>query len=262
MLIGRRLLATEISSVCLALFLSTISFADFDGVVAAVECVLFAVGLISGAFAWMSLQKKARFICAIFLLIPGLLLPELLRCAWDNAVHPPHLKEEVSLYTAALLAFQKDDFKTAEECYKSILQKEKSGYFRGHTQVELALASSLAGQGKVGEAEQVYLAAIARYVGDKENYEPKQGFGSDIRVTCVQNLANFYLNQKRYSDAEPLFKRALMMHTKNKSFSYECVQCNEQYARLLRAKDRTDEAKTFEQEAVRIRRHNGWKPDD
>ncbi len=262
MLIGRWLLAIEISSVCLALFLSAITFADYDmyGVVATVECVLFVVGLISGALAWMSLHKMTRFTCAIFLLIPGLLLPQLLWWSWDNAVHPPHLKEEASLDNVAFAALQKDDFKTAEESYKSILQKERSGYFRGHNQVELALAVSLEGQGKVAEAEQVYLAAIARYVGDKESYEPKDP--GDIQVTCIQNLADFYLNQKRYSDAEPLFKRALMMHTKNKWLSYEYVKCNEEYARLLRAKERTDKAKPFEQEAQRIRKLNGWKPDD
>jgi tetratricopeptide (TPR) repeat protein len=236
------------------------SFVDFDmyGVVNSLECMLFSVGLISGAFAWKSLQKVARVICAVFLLIPSLLLPQTLWWGWTNAIHPPHLKEEVSLNNAAFESL-KNDFKTAEAGFKNILQKEKSGYFRGHSHNELMLADCLEEQGKVNEAEQVYLSAIAQYVGDKESYEPKNGSSGDMRVTCVQNLAIFYMKQKRYSDAEPLFKRALMMHIKNQWLSYEYVLCNEDYARLLLVTARPDEAKGFVQEAQRIRNLHGWK---
>jgi tetratricopeptide (TPR) repeat protein len=249
---ARTLLAIEISSVCFALFLNILDFApDAWGVVNPLECLLLVAALVSGAFAWKWLQKTSRAICVVFLLIPALLLPGLLSWCWTNAIHPAHLRERQLLESAADKSMEQKDFKTAEQMYKSILQKEKSGYFQGYTWVELRLADTLENERKMKEAEQVYLSALDRYVDS--NHEPEQAFASDMRVTCVQNLAIFYLQQTRYKEAEGLFKRALAMHAKNQTRSWESMLCAKDYAQLLRATGRPDEAKPLEREAKSIR---------
>lgn len=234
---------------CAAIGLSCLTLADADGYgLLSAEMAFYLSGsLICGVIAFSLLSSKgARLACGLTLLISVVYLVQDLSWCWHNALHPPHWKELTLLRDQAFKALDSQDWEKAENLYKAIKDKEKSGYFASsHSSNELALAYALEQEKKFKEAEQIYLQALQSMerTHERRSYE---------LVTCVQNLAIFYLDQKRYSEAEPLFKRALHLH-KHDDGTWESMLCRENYASLLRNTGRTSEATVLEKEAKVIR---------
>ncbi|HEY9714447.1 MAG TPA: tetratricopeptide repeat protein [Chroococcales cyanobacterium] len=154
------------------------------------------------------------------------------------------MQECVDLQLSADRAFDQADYNKAEQLFKTILKKEQSGWFLGHQFNDFKLADALEKQRKFDEAEKVYIGAL-------RTLEKRHGDGSEL-VTCLQNLAIFYWMQRRYGEAEPLFRRALQLHRLH-DHTWESILCREDYAQLLRATNRTENALTLEQEAKTIR---------
>jgi tetratricopeptide (TPR) repeat protein len=245
----KSLVVLEIVLFCAAIFLSVLDCGDYDMytfVYASMALYLFGA-LICGGFAWKSVSKGFKVACGVIMLLSAVLLPQDLWWCWNNALHPPHYREHMALQSAADNASEKVDAAKAEQLYKTIMEKEKSGWFPRHSFNDLKLADALEQQKKFKEAEQVYLQALHTMEQAPPN-DPRNG----LLVTCVQNLAIFYQDQKRYADAEPLFKRALQLH-KRSDGTWEAMLCREDYARLLRETGRASEAKPLEQEAKAIR---------
>jgi len=72
-------------------------------------------------------------------------------------------------------------------------------------------------------------------------------------ATALNNLARIYRDQKRYSEAEALYKRALSIREKTFGPQDESVAAVlRNYAILLRALERKDEAKLLDLRARKI----------
>lgn len=242
------MLVLQVVFFCNAILLSCITLADYDeyGALYAKVAMYLSGALICGIFAFRLLSKGARLACGVILLVSLAYLLQVMSWCWNNALHPPHRKELRSLQNDADKACDLHKWEKAEHIYKEIADKEKSGYFASsHSSNELSLAYVLEQERKFEEAERVYLQALHTMdqTHERRSYD---------LVTCVQNLAIFYQDQKRYSEAEPLFKRALQLH-KSDDGSWESMLCREDYARLLRHNGRVSEAKTLEEEAKSIR---------
>jgi|CZKR01.1.fsa_nt_gi tetratricopeptide (TPR) repeat protein len=75
----------------------------------------------------------------------------------------------------------------------------------------------------------------------------------------LNNLAKHYDDQGRYSEAEPLYKRALTIEEKALGPDHPAVaQVTENLARTLRKLGRDTEAKAYEEQAAKI--HSNRKP--
>lgn len=247
-LIKVTILILQVVFFCVALALSCTTLADSDGYgPLCAEIAIYLTGTLTcGVIAFRLLGKGARLACGLFLLVSLVWMLQVLSWCWHNALHPPHWKELASLGNEADKACDLHDWEKAEHLYKTIRDKEKSGYFAlSHSSNELTLAYVLEQERKFHEAEQVYLQALhtMEQTHDRRSYK---------LVTCVQNLAIFYQDQKRYSEAEPLFKRALQLH-KQDDGTWESMLCREDYAQLLRESGRALEARALEKEAKAIR---------
>jgi hypothetical protein len=241
---ARILLEIEIASVCLSLLLSCITFADYDmiGPKQLIVAVSMAVALISGILSFKLLSKRLKIACGILLLYPVLLLPQQIWWCWNNAMHPPHYKERQSMDNAADRAEENKDFAGAERIYKNILEKEKVGYFRGHSWTELRLASALEEEKKYKEAEQVYLSTLKRVKPDDHERI------TDYPSLCSLNLAILYVKDKRYAESTALLKELMLRHREHGTQSWESVLRVDDYLKCLRAKGLSDEAEALERE--------------
>jgi tetratricopeptide (TPR) repeat protein len=243
------LLVWAIVLFCLALGMTTLDLADRDAYVfiyayAAVFLVGALVCGVCGAASWKSISKRFKIASVVIMLLSFLMLPKLLEWCCQKALHPTHYKELMALEQAARKAMDDGNGAKAEQLYKSIMQKEQSGWFPGHSSNELALAYALEQQKKFKEAEQLYLQTLRTW---------EKTADSASLATCEQNLAIFYLDRKRYLQAEAFFKRALRLHNERHDRSWESMLCREDYAQVLRATDRTEEAEPLERDAKAIR---------
>lgn len=247
-LIKVTMFALQIMLFCVACGLNCVDLADWDEYDSLnKQIAIYLTGaLICGIVAFRHLSKAARLACGLVLLMSIVWLLQLFSWCRNNALHPPHWKERMSLQQGADKACELKEWEKAEHLYKSIKDKETSGYFPlSHSSNELELAYVLEQEKKFQEAEQVYLQAL-------HSMEKKHDRRSYDFVTCVQNLAIFYQGQQRYREAEPLFKQALQLHKSNDG-TWESMLCREDYARLLKKTGRGAEAKSLEEEAKRIR---------
>lgn len=100
-------------------------------------------------------------------------------------------------------------------------------------------------QGKWQDAENSFKMAL----------QEAEGFGqNDGRLpTSLNNLANCYRQQGKFNEAEPLYKRALELKTKQVGpFSNELISIMENYAKMLRASGRESEATKLDDKARAI----------
>jgi tetratricopeptide (TPR) repeat protein len=80
-----------------------------------------------------------------------------------------------------------------------------------------------------------------------------QGQESEELATALNNLARVLRDQKRYSEAEPLYKRALAIREKAFGPNHESVAAVlRNYAILLKADNRAAEAKVLNARARKI----------
>ncbi len=101
-------------------------------------------------------------------------------------------------------------------------------------------------QGRYDEAKELFLAALE----EAEKFEDQ-----DIRLaTTLNELAYLYFTQGEYTEAEPLYQRALSIYEKAWGPEHPDVAMTlENYAALLREMDRNAEAEKLEERARAIR---------
>jgi tetratricopeptide (TPR) repeat protein len=79
-------------------------------------------------------------------------------------------------------------------------------------------------------------------------------------ATCLNNLAELYKFQGKYTDAEPLYQQALQIMEKALGPEHpHLATCLENYALLLRMTRKEAEALPFESRARAIREKQGKK---
>jgi tetratricopeptide (TPR) repeat protein len=100
-------------------------------------------------------------------------------------------------------------------------------------------------QGKMADAENSFKMAL----------QEAEGFGvNDARLPqTLNNLANCYRQQGKFKDAEPLYQRALEIKTKQVGpLSGDLIPVMDNYAKMLRASGREQEADKLDQKARAI----------
>lgn len=107
------------------------------------------------------------------------------------------------------------------------------------------MAQTAMNQGKPQEAETLFRNAIQ----EAESFDAK-----DPRLAAsLNNLANCLRNQGKYGEAEPLYKRALEVRQKALGpLHMDLVPIYENYAKMLRAAGRENEATKMDQHARAI----------
>lgn len=146
---------------------------------------------------------------------------------------------------------------------KIVAAHERAQPFRGPLGTDVCthtkhLAANLAAQGKFDEAVTQYrkAAAIAVASVKAEDFPKRPDQYERMKVAVgaeeLAAIAEIYRQQKRYKDAEPLFKQALEADRGNMAGGDE-VQWMANYAKLLRETGRTAEADALD-EKVRINR--------
>lgn len=97
-------------------------------------------------------------------------------------------------------------------------------------------------QGKWSDAENSFKMALQE--------AEKLGLNDSKLPQSLNNLANCYRQQGKFTDAEPLYKRALELKTKQVGpFSNELVSIMENYAKMLRASGREQDAAKLDEKA-------------
>jgi tetratricopeptide (TPR) repeat protein len=100
-------------------------------------------------------------------------------------------------------------------------------------------------QGRWADAERDFKLALA---------EAEKGGAKDPHLpTSLNALANCYRQQGRFAEAEPLYKRALEVKTAQVGpFSSELIPIYENYAKMLRASGKEQEAGKLDRKAQAI----------
>src|SRR6185295_10997516 len=191
--------------------------------------------------------------------------------------------------TAGRRAADRGDYATAERNYSgAIVKAERFGIEDVRVAQSVSqLAQVYVAQGKFGEAEPLYLRALAIYQSargtehmdvaatlnnlgilhkmhgqyrDAEPYltralvikEKVLGPGHAEVGLSLHNLALLYVAEERYDQAEPLLRRALAIREQGAE-SLDLARTLEQYAGVLRKEGRSAEADPLEMRAKGIR---------
>jgi tetratricopeptide (TPR) repeat protein len=110
----------------------------------------------------------------------------------------------------------------------------------------MSLALLYQDEGKFGEAETHYKAALAKT--EKTELFPGRGFWCSTSMW----LAKFYVAQQRYSEAEPLFQRALEIHEEDRGPTSYLPHHLQEFARLHEAQGKYETAEALYRRALEV----------
>jgi tetratricopeptide (TPR) repeat protein len=110
----------------------------------------------------------------------------------------------------------------------------------------MSLALLYQDEGKFGEAETHYKAALAET--EKTELFPGRGFWCSTSMW----LAKFYVAQQRYSEAEPLFQRALEIHEEDRGPTSYLPHHLQEFAKLHEAQGRYETAEALYRRALEV----------
>ncbi len=153
---------------CLGSFLNQISFADFSAYVIIVPAALliFLFIIVWGSVIWRQLTKIDKVVTAIFMIVGLVQLPDLLIRRMPSLAGgiPFHEDEHQKLNSEAFVARNEKNYARAEQIYREIIVKEKSGWFepQKHDETELSLAKMLFKEGKLQESKEIYENALGK----------------------------------------------------------------------------------------------------
>ncbi len=123
----------------------------------------------------------------------------------ETVLGKKHLSLANSYDSLGVLALERNDLFTAESQLKDAYEMSSKILPKTNQQVYARmdkLAKCYVLEGKRGEAEQLYLAALSLW--------PKDGpIRSNEPIRSAYSLANLYLEEKNYTAAEPLLKKAM-----------------------------------------------------
>jgi tetratricopeptide (TPR) repeat protein len=110
----------------------------------------------------------------------------------------------------------------------------------------MSLALLYQDEGRFAEAETHYKAALAET--EKAELFPGRGFWCSTSMW----LARFYIAQQRYSEAEPLFKRALEIHEEDRSPTSYLPHHLQEFAKLYEAQGNYEAAEALYRRALEV----------
>jgi tetratricopeptide (TPR) repeat protein len=125
-------------------------------------------------------------------------------------------------------------YREAEHIFRDLLQEAVNSP-QPNTQVHaghMSLAQMYQDEGKFAEAEEHYKAAVAET--EKTELWPGSGFFCSTSMW----LANFYVAQHRYSEAEPLFQRALEIYEEDRGPNSYLPHHLQEFAKLYEAQEK------------------------
>ncbi len=139
-------------------------------------------------------------------------------------------------------------YREAEHIFRALLQEAVSSP-QPNTQVHaghMSLAEMYQDEGKFVEAEEHYKAAVAET--EKTELWPGRGFFSSTSMW----LAKFYVAQHRYSEAEPLFQRALEIYEEDRGPNSYLPHHLQEFAKLYEAREKYASAEQLYRRALEI----------
>jgi len=139
-------------------------------------------------------------------------------------------------------------YREAEHIFRDLLQEAVSS-LQPNTQVHaghMSLAQMYQDEGKFAEAEEHYKAAVAET--EKTELWPGRGFFCSTSMW----LANFYVAQHRYSEAEPLFQRALEIYEEDRGPNSYLPHHLQEFAKLHEAQGKYETAEALYRRALEV----------
>jgi tetratricopeptide (TPR) repeat protein len=228
----------------LAVWLSLADYTDpdFRGPVSVYVCLLCLFAIVSGLIIWRKLIGYQRSICVGSLVVSALLLLQgIYVVARYFSEGPSHVAEMLKVRRSAWDAEAHQEFAEAERIYKSMIEKERSGWYK-QTGANLYLGEVLEKQGKNQEAESHYMAAIEQQQTQHDN---------SISVT-LEELANLYFKEKRYKESDIQFKRALALYRQGRGEQSDYLRCLQRYEALLRLAGSSEQLEAVTRESAAV----------
>ncbi|HJP93660.1 MAG TPA: tetratricopeptide repeat protein [Pyrinomonadaceae bacterium] len=171
-----------------------------------------------------------------------------LKLALYPAFEPPAEKRFQARYELAQLYQQQRRYSEAEKIFRDQLEEALNSP-QTTTQLHAAhmsLARLYHDEGKLAEAEEHYKAAVA------ETEKVESWPGRQFLCSTSILLAEFYIEQHRYSEAEPLFQRALEFFEKDRSPNSYLPHHLGEFAKLYEAQEKYDAAEELYRRALTI----------
>lgn len=170
----------------------------------------------------------------------------------EKALPPEHEDVALSVYYLAHIYYDQARYSEAEPFYERALALNKKAFGTDHpnlADISNKLGLLYGGRDRYADAERSFKRAIT---------VNESAFGSTYPGIAenLNNLALLYFEQERYADAEPHFERALALSENERARVIEhtdVAEILENYARLLRATNRSKEAAKLEARAKRKR---------
>jgi tetratricopeptide (TPR) repeat protein len=168
-----------------------------------------------------------------------------------GASDPLHLNH--ARFGLARVYQEQHRYREAERIFRDQLEEAVNSP-QPNTQVHaghMCLARLYHDEGKFAEAEKHYKAAVL----EAENPE----FGPGLGMFCSTSmwLAKFYVEQHRYSEAEPLFQRALEIYEEDRRPNSYLPHHLEEFAKLYEAQEKYAAAEELYRRALRICEEQG-----
>jgi tetratricopeptide (TPR) repeat protein len=110
----------------------------------------------------------------------------------------------------------------------------------------MSLALLYQDEGRFAEAEKHYKAALA------ETEKPEIFAGSGFWCSTSMWLARFYVAQQRYSEAEPLFQKALQIYEEDRSSTSYLPHHLQEFAKLYEVQGNFDAAEALYRRALQV----------
>ena len=163
--------------------------------------------------------------------------------AWSD---PSHLN--LSRHGLARVYQEEQRYREAEVIFRDQLE-EAVNRPQSHTQLHAAhmsFAQLYQDERKYEKAEEHYKAALAET--EKAELWPDRG----LYCSTAMWLARFYVEQHRYSEAEPLFKRALEIREADRTPNSSLPHYLQEFAKVYEAQERYDAAEELYRRALKI----------
>ena len=159
---------------------------------------------------------------------------------------PSHLNQ--TRHGLARVYQEQRRYREAEHIFRGLLEEAVNSP-QSNTQVHaghMCLARLYQDEGNSAEAEKHYKAAVVET--EKTELWPNRGFFCSTSMW----LAKFYVEQRRYSEAEPIFRRVLEIYEKDGSLRSSLPHHLEEFAKVYEAQEKYIAAEELYRRALKI----------
>ncbi len=159
---------------------------------------------------------------------------------------PSHLNQ--TRYGLAQVYQEQRRYREAERIFRDQLEAAINSP-QPNTQVHaghMCLAQLYEAEGKFAEAEEHFKAAVL------ETEKPELSPGRGFLCSTSMWLARFYVEQHRYSEAEPVFQRVLEIYEEDSSLNSCLPHYLAEFAKVYEAQEKYDKAEELYRRALRF----------